>query len=80
MTWKLIDLDQAQKAGESRAICFSAPYAAPEVLREWQDEGALPLAHPSSDIWSFGILAFEVLNGERVSPDRLSSKNDIASM
>ena len=65
MKWKLIDLDGARKTGESRATCFTVPYAAPEVLREWQDEGELPAAHTSSDIWSFGILAFEVLTGER---------------
>ena len=62
--WKLIDLDGAQKARERRAVCFTAPYAAPEVLRGWQ-EGELPVAQPSSDIWSCGIVAYEVLTGER---------------
>ena len=69
LAWKLIDFDGAKKAGESRATCFTTSYAPPEVLREWQDEGQLPAARPSSDLWSFGILAFEVLAGERLFPN-----------
>ena len=63
--WKLIDLDGAQKAGERRAVCFTAPYAAPEVLQEFQEEGVLPIAQKASDIWSFGIVAYELLTGNR---------------
>ena len=44
VTWKLIDLDGAQKAGERRAVCFTAPYAAPEVLQGLQEKGVLPVA------------------------------------
>lgn len=63
VAWKFIDLDNAQKAGEKRAVCFTTPYAAPEVLRKWQEDGELPIAQPSLDVWSFGILAYEVLTG-----------------
>ena len=74
VTWKLVDLDGARKMGESRAACFTVPYAAPEVLREWRDEMQLPVARPASDLWSFGILAFEVVTGERpCCMDRLQS-------
>ena len=70
--WKLIDLDEAQKAEESRVRCFTPHYAAPEVLREYP-EGDLPVAKPSVDIWSCGILAYEVLTGNyllKLSPSR----------
>ena len=63
LRWKLIDFDMARKANKYRATSFTAAYAAPEALKEFYREGNLPLARPSLDLWSFGIIAYEVITG-----------------
>ena len=77
-TWKLIDLDAATKSGN--IIDTSAPgfkwtsgFASPEIarcrtaLRSTSDDGRLSwalAADPKMDVFSFGILAFELLTGQ----------------
>ena len=65
LLWKLIDLDGARKAGTQEVISFTSAYAPPEVLREFNNNGKLPVARPSIDLWSFGVLAYEVITGGR---------------
>ena len=64
LLWKLIDFDGARKAGRGRVIAFTAAYAAPEVLKGLEDEELMPVARPSLDMWSFGVVAYEVITGE----------------
>jgi serine/threonine protein kinase len=47
---------------------YDRRYAAPEVLHSKQKSQQVT-TDPSQDIWALGMLAYEVLTGDRVFPD-----------
>jgi len=66
-SWKLFGVDTGLKKGDACdacPACSTSFYIAPEVLHA-ADAGEAWIADPSMDMWSFGILAFEVLTGKR---------------
>ena len=61
--WKLIDFDSATIRGEGAQIHATPAYAAPEII-EAACTGEKEIAVETfADMWSFGIIAFEMLKG-----------------
>lgn len=46
-------------------IAYSPGYAAPEVIRAHAAGHREMPAHPAADVWALGVMAFEMLTGER---------------
>lgn len=60
--WKIIDLEAARQNGKHKAVRFTYLYAAPEVI-QWHRRGRGSIrVLPSQDTFSFGVIAFEILN------------------
>jgi serine/threonine protein kinase len=47
---------------------YDVRYAAPEVLHAQQQNQQLS-AHPAQDMWTLGVIAYELVTGERVFAD-----------
>ena len=61
--WKLIDFDSAATTWEGEQIHATPAYAAPEII-EAAFNGKKEIAVDAfADMWSFGIIAFEMLKG-----------------
>ena len=67
-SWKLIRLEEASCAGDCTAISATNPvYAPPEVRRAKEGDLLRRPMDPSADIWSFGVMSFELLTGASLS-------------
>jgi len=64
--WKLIDFDTASYVSEKRPFDYTVPYAAPEVVKYRRGAGDVAV-DCSADMWSFGIIAYEVLSEGKTS-------------
>lgn len=54
--------------GQRADVCCSWPYAAPEVLAAVHHNCRLMIAKTSADMFPLGLIAYELLTGERVFP------------
>lgn len=63
-TLKLIDLGSACQRGEEASIEYTLRYAAPEIVKAHFENATSVTAHPSADMWSLGLIFWEVLVGE----------------
>ncbi|GLI70755.1 hypothetical protein VaNZ11_015782 [Volvox africanus] len=62
--FKLIDLAESAAIGEVAPPCCTPLYSAPEQIKAALDGKACQAAvTPAADMWSFGIMAFEVFSG-----------------
>ena len=59
--WKLIDYDSVLEEGETKRPACTLKYAAPEVMNTL--DGAPLSVQTSIDMWSMGIVLFELLTG-----------------
>ena len=68
--WKLIDLDCSCKVGETANPRASMAYCAPELARHMlmPSQVPCPVAHPSLDVWSIGVILFELLSRHVLFP------------
>jgi serine/threonine protein kinase len=53
-------------ADSEAPLSFSLAYAAPEVIAAYEAGATTMRASEACDVWSVGIVAFELLTGERV--------------
>lgn len=61
--WKLLDLDSAVIAGVPSAVYTTLRYAAPEIACTINRDTEKIAVETSADMWSFGIILFEVMSG-----------------
>eukprot|EP00656_Telonema_subtile_P017677 TRINITY_DN19523_c0_g1_i2.p1 TRINITY_DN19523_c0_g1~~TRINITY_DN19523_c0_g1_i2.p1 ORF type:complete len:783 (+),score=141.89 TRINITY_DN19523_c0_g1_i2:319-2667(+) len=77
--WRLIDLDAAVKIGSATSTKYSEAYIAPEMMREqlsnrdWfpssrrENRQHAPItAHTSLDLWTFGVVLYELCTGRHL--------------
>mgnify|MGYP002259894958 CR=1 FL=1 len=62
-SWKLLDTDLSAKRGKRCEIHYTLMYAAPEVVQAVERGEKSFIMQTSMDMFSFGILASEVLTG-----------------
>ena len=55
-------------AGEPLSAAFTVKYAAPETVRACKSGDESATVHPAADVWSFGIICYELLTAERCAP------------
>eukprot|EP00808_Paulinella_micropora_P009384 g54729.t1 len=88
--WALIDFDGAAKFGLPIGHKYSSAYCPPElacVIARFRDTWttpeavkALPLAEASFDVFSFGVLLYELCTGEHLFPhvtDNIADERDL---
>eukprot|EP00892_Ulva_mutabilis_P012598 jgi/Ulvmu1/9710/UM055_0048.1 len=74
--WTLIDFGCAARIDTPTKVSFSLVYAAPETVHAVEAGERTILAHGAVDIWAVGVIAFELLTGERTFP-YAAARNDI---
>ena len=79
--WKLIDLDCSCVIGKKVNTRASMAYCAPELARHilMPNKVPCPAAHPSLDVWSIGVMLFELLSRHVLFP-RNSRTDDIENI
>ena len=64
LSWKLVNLSGAMPTGESTVQPNACRYTCPETTQSLEKGHGGICAKPSMDMWSFGLLAFEVLTSK----------------
>jgi serine/threonine protein kinase len=59
-------------AGEAAPLSFTPSYAAPEVIAAYEAGAKTLVASSTADVWSLGLVAFEMLTGEPAFPAVMS--------
>jgi serine/threonine protein kinase len=67
--WKLIDLATACDDGDEVSLDYTLRYAAPEVIKAAAAGAETTARRCSSDMWSLGVMAYELYTGERLFGD-----------
>ena len=76
--WTLIDFGCVARAGVCSPLRFSLAYAAPEVVATaMQPESPGIIADAAFDTWSLGVIAFELLLGERAFGNNVLTKSEV---
>lgn len=75
------------RAGAEASLSFSLKYAAPETVHALEAGSRTIHVDPAVDIWAVGVIAYEMLTGERTFPvfdvssgDQLSSNTAQAAL
>ena len=61
--WKVLDLDSAVIDGQMSEVYPTLRYAAPEIAKAKQQGLKAMALGTSADMWSFGVILFEVMSG-----------------
>ncbi|KAK3270534.1 hypothetical protein CYMTET_21071 [Cymbomonas tetramitiformis] len=68
--WKLVDMATASPVGEEARVEYTLRYAAPEVVRgALAGSGEVAAREPAADMWSAGVMMFELYTGRRLFGD-----------
>lgn len=59
---------QNGRAGSTEGLSFSRKYAAPEVVHALEAGSRSMTVDSAVDVWALGVIAFELLTGERAFP------------
>jgi len=73
--WKLIDLDTAAIIGEEAKICCTLEYACPELIIADSRKETRMVTQTSMDLFSLGIICFEVITGESFYSDHFTERS-----
>ena len=65
--WKLLNFDSGVRLGERTVITTVTRYSAPEVIRAAHAGKAQIKLDTSADVWSYGVMAYEVLTGDALA-------------
>eukprot|EP00892_Ulva_mutabilis_P005772 jgi/Ulvmu1/3567/UM167_0001.1 len=66
--WTLIDFGCTALIGSTASLSFSLKYAAPEVVHALEAGSKTIHVDAAVDMWAVGVIAFELLTGERAFP------------
>eukprot|EP00892_Ulva_mutabilis_P000505 jgi/Ulvmu1/10455/UM063_0010.1 len=66
--WTLIDFGCAAQIGSTAGLAFSLKYAPPEVMAAVESGCRTIHVDAAVDIWAIGVIAYELLTGERAFP------------
>ncbi|KAK3237043.1 hypothetical protein CYMTET_52858 [Cymbomonas tetramitiformis] len=78
--WKLIDLATARKVGEDATVEYTLRYASPEVVKlALQGQKTAP-RDTTLDMWSAGVVLYEIYTGRRLFDEHLSDKQVVAEL
>lgn len=61
-------LTHSYAAGSTASLAYSLNYAAPEVIQALESGRRTVHVNAAVDIWAIGVIAFELLAGERAFP------------
>lgn len=76
--WAIVDYGCVARVGVSSPLRFSLAYAAPEVVRTAMNPDSKGIvADVTYDAWSLGVIAFEVLTGERAFGTSALTKDEV---
>jgi serine/threonine protein kinase len=67
--WKLIDFATSCDDGDEVSLDYTLRYAAPEVIKAAAAGAETTVRRCSSDMWSLGVMAYELYTGERLFGD-----------
>mmetsp|Transcript_40440 Transcript_40440/g.67758 ORF Transcript_40440/g.67758 Transcript_40440/m.67758 type:complete len:472 (+) Transcript_40440:553-1968(+) len=79
-TWKMIDMATASEDGEETAIHYTLRYAAPEVVQSAVSGKATMVCSVASDMWSFGVILYEMYAGKRFFDEALPDEDVVARL
>ncbi|KAK3286918.1 hypothetical protein CYMTET_5551 [Cymbomonas tetramitiformis] len=78
--WKLIDMATASKIDEDATVEYTLRYAAPEVVKlALQGQKTAP-RNPALDMWSAGVVMYEVYTGQRLFDEQISDQQVMAEL
>ena len=66
--WTLIDFGSCVSSGENAPLGYTLRYAAPEVVRALRKGEKSMTVRESQDVWSLGVMAFELATGAAAFP------------
>ncbi|KAK3252547.1 hypothetical protein CYMTET_38160 [Cymbomonas tetramitiformis] len=78
--WKIIDMATASQIDEDATVEYTLRYAAPEVVKlALQGQKTAPRS-PASDMWSAGVVMYEVYSGQRLFDESMSDQQVVAEL
>eukprot|EP00457_Paulinella_chromatophora_P000280 gb/GEZN01000280.1/.p1 GENE.gb/GEZN01000280.1/~~gb/GEZN01000280.1/.p1 ORF type:complete len:1722 (-),score=262.54 gb/GEZN01000280.1/:13-5178(-) len=87
--WRVIDFDAAAKIGDRVGVKYSTSYCEPQlaaVVARSPDtqnpavQDQLPIAEPAFDVFSLGVLLFELCTGEHIFPHITDNTAEVADL
>lgn len=71
--WKVLNLDSAAFCREPSEVHSTQRYTAPEIMQAKQQGLKKISVDTSADMWSFGIILFEVMSGSTLQETSVDS-------
>ncbi|KAK3247367.1 hypothetical protein CYMTET_43139 [Cymbomonas tetramitiformis] len=78
--WKLVDMATASPVGEEARVEYTLRYAAPEVVRTALDGDEMAVREVSADLWSAGVMMYELYTGRRLFGEEAADEEVVAQL